>query len=248
MKKNLKGKIKVFDTAIQLNESAAEFIINLAKRSIKERGRFVLCLSGGNTPKGLYQLLSEMPYINKMPWNFTFIFWGDERCVPADDERNNAHMARVTLLNKTGIPLSHIFTVPTELSAVDAAKKYEKTIKGFYCSSQPRFDLILLGLGEDGHTASLFPRTAALHETKRLVKAVCIENQQINRITITPPLINIARHILFLVTGANKSAILNKILHVAYDPEIYPVQLIKPEDGELDWFVDKGAAEQLGIN
>jgi len=245
MKYNPKGNIKVFDTEDELNSSAADFIIGLAKKSIKERGRFVFCLSGGDTPKGLYHLLSELHYISKMPWNYTFVFWSDERCVSFDDERNNAFMAKTVLLNKCDIPPSHIFRIPVELAPAIAAKKYEKTIKGFYCSTPPRFDLILLGLGEDGHTASLFPDTNVLAENKRLVMAVCDTKLENNRVTFMPSLINKSRNIIFMVTGKKKSKILEKVMNAPFDPEKYPAQLIHPEDGVMHWFVDRVAASDL---
>lgn len=209
------------------------------------RGRFVLCLSGGNTPKGLYTLLSMKPYCDLVPWKYTFVFWGDERCVPPDDERNNAYMATSVFLSKIDLPSSNIFPIPVNLPPADAAKKYEETLKAFFRKEAPCFDLILLGLGENGHTASLFPGTSVLREKSHWVKEVFVEELQIYRITMTALLINKARQILFLVKGKEKSAILETILTVSLQPKKYPVQLIRPDQGEVSWYVDAKAASRL---
>ena len=136
---------------------AAQIIVDVAAKAIAQRGRFSFCLSGGNTPKSLYELLANKPYIDKISWKNTFIFWSDERCVPFYDEQNNAHMAFTALLTKANLPSQNIFAVPTELTPADAAKSYEATLHKFFGHDEPRFDLMLLGLGDNGHTASLFP-------------------------------------------------------------------------------------------
>ena len=240
-----KKNIRVFGTAGAMNESAARWLVDLADISVAARGRFVLCLSGGNTPRGLYALLSTEPYGDSMPWKNTFVFWGDERCVPADDERNNAQTANGLLLGKSGLPSSHIYPIPVNLPPGDAARQYEETLRAFFGSGAPRFDLILLGLGVDGHTASLFPGTAALRERSRWVKDVFVRDQPMSRITLTAPLINQARNVLFLVTGENKSGILKTVLTAPRRPERYPAQLIRPEQGEVFWYVDGRAASRL---
>jgi 6-phosphogluconolactonase len=245
MIRNTKNKVEVFGTIEALNESAAKLLIDIAKKSVTERGRFVLCLSGGNTPKSLYTLLSLPPYCDLVPWKNTFIFWGDERCVPADDEQNNAHMATTALLNKVDIPSSNIFPVPVNLPPAEAAKKYEETLRDFFGKESPRFDLILLGLGDNGHTASLFPGTAVLHEEVRWVKEVFVEDKKMYRITTTAQLINKAHHIIFLVTGEEKATMLKTILTGSYLPEKYPAQLIGPVRGEIYWFIDAKAATLL---
>ncbi|HLO57243.1 MAG: 6-phosphogluconolactonase [Chloroflexota bacterium] len=229
--------VKVFDTARELNEAAARFCLNIANEAISKRGRFTFCLSGGSTPRGLYALLSSEPCKNKFPWNNTFLFWGDERCVPFQDGRNNAHMAYETLIDKVAIPGSNIFPIPVDLPPFDAAQEYEQTILQFFVEEQPCFDLILLGLGEDGHTASLFPGTSVLNEKKRLVKEVIVDDDRLNRITMTAPLINMAHHILFLVSGANKAEILSKVTTISTQPPQFPAQLITPQNGDLTWYV-----------
>lgn len=248
MTKTNKNKLRVFSSVELLNRSAAELLVQIADEAVKARGRFLLCLSGGNTPKSLYALLSVNPYPDLIPWENTFVFWGDERCVPADDERNNAHEAKALLLQKTNLPSSHIFPVPVNLPPAGAANKYEQTLRDFFGQESPCFDLILLGLGENGHTASLFPGTMVLREKSRWVQQVFVKEQQMNRITMTAPLINQAHHILFLVTGAAKAGILKAVLTEPFQPERYPAQLIRPEQGEVYWFADKHAAAGLSLN
>jgi 6-phosphogluconolactonase len=242
---NGKNMISVFRTIEALNESAAQLFVHLAEKSVMARGRFLLCLSGGNTPKGLYNLLSVNPYRDIIPWKNTFIFWSDERCVPADDERNNARMATEVLLKKIDIPSSNIFPVLVNLNPAEAASNYEQTLRDFFGMKPPRFDLILLGLGENGHTASLFSGTEVLREKSHWVKEVFVEELKMFRITMTAMLINKARHILFLVKGNDKSAILKTILTAPLRPEKYPVQLICPEQGDVSWYVDYQAASRL---
>lgn len=243
--KNNNQNIKIFENTDYLYESAANLILSIAEKSIKERGKFVLSISGGKTPKSLYNLLSSQIYINKFPWKDSYVFWSDERYLPKNDEHNNSHVANVILFNKIDIPLSHVFPVPVQLPPIEAAKKYEETIRDFFGNPLPHFDLILLGLGENGHTASLFPGTPVLHEKLRLVKEVFVDEQQMFRITMTALLINKARHIIFLVTGENKSEILENILKAPYQPEKYPAQLIKPDNGKVYWYVDNNAAKLL---
>lgn len=239
------NKIKVFRSVNALNESAAQFCLNIAEEAIRSRGRFTFCLSGGKTPKSLYYLLSSDPYKDLIPWKNTFLFWGDERYVPKDDERNNAHMAYGVLINKVSIPPANIFPIPVKLSPADAAIKYEETLLHFFGDEKPSFDLILLGLGENGHTASLFPNTKVLHENSHWVKEVYVEDQRLYRITMTAPLINMARNILFLVSGADKATILHRILTSSYQPDRFPVQLINPGEGSVSWFADDQAACML---
>ena len=240
-----KGILKVFDTAELLSEAAADFVIHLAAESIEQRGRFVISLSGGNTPGKLYCLLATPVLKHQIEWNKTFIFWGDERCVPSDDERNNAYMAKLLLLDKIDIPAANIYPVPVDLPPAEAAGAYEQTLKAFFRQSEPRFDLILLGLGNDGHTASLFPGTPVLDEVKNLVKEVYVVEQQMFRITMTAPLINQARNVTFLVTGKEKAAIMKAMLGNSIQTDKYPAQLIKPVNGNLFWFIDREAGSAL---
>ena len=239
---NHKNDLRVFETPGLLSEAAAKFIVQLARESISERGRFAIALSGGNTPGKLYALLSTPAFKQQMDWEKTFVFWGDERCVPMNDERNNAFMAKLLLLNNIDIPAANIYPVQVNLPPAEAAEAYEQTLKTFFGKQPTAFDLILLGLGDNGHTASLFPGTTVLHEQKRLVKEVYVVEQQMFRITMTAPFINLANNIVFLVTGKEKAGVLKTVLNGPFEPDKYPAQLIKPVNGNLYWFADKTAA------
>ena len=240
-----KKNIKIFKDVAELCESTANFIINLANRSIVANGQFVLVLSGGSTPNELYKLLATDTFQKKMPWENTIIFWGDERCVGLDDKLNNAYVAKSLLLDKIDIPAANIHVTPVNLSPAEAANKYEQDLKDFFKNKPPQFDLIFLGLGENAHTASLFPGTEVLHEKDRWVKEVYVEEQKMYRVTMTEPLINQAHNIIFLVTGKAKAEVLHTIFNSPYQPEKYPAQLIKPVNGNLYWFVDEAAAAQI---
>lgn len=248
MIKNKKNKLKVFSTTEEMNRSAAQLIIDLAGESVTERGRFVLCLSGGETPKSLYSLLSEKPYRELIPWQNTFVFWSDERMVPSEDERNNANMAISVLLSKIDIPAYQIYRIPVNIKPVEAARQYEADLKSFFGEEPPRFDLILLGLGENGHTASLFPGTEVLHEKSHWVKEVYVDEMRMYRVTMTAPLINQARKILFLVSGKEKAPILKEIITMKEDAVKFPVQLINPDPGVVDWYVDEQAASGIPVS
>lgn len=239
-------KLQVFPSIVDLNTAAATFLIEIANNAVNTTGRFSIVLSGGRTPEQLYELLALSPYNHQMPWTETFFFWGDERCVPLEDKRNNAQMAQLALFNKIDIPPANIYRIPVNLPPDRAALAYEKSIKDFFEEEAPRFDLILLGLGDNGHTASLFPGTAVLREKSKGIRKVYVEEDQNEfRITMTAPLINLAHHILFLVTGENKANMLHTIFKSPYKPELYPAQLIKPQSGKLYWFTDNKAAKFL---
>ena len=242
------NKVQVFSTQEALSEAAARFIIDTATHAVTDRGRFVISLSGGSTPKLLFELLATPQFKDELPWKNTFIFWGDERCVPADDKDNNAHMARQALLDHIDMPAENIYPIPVDVTPGEGAVLYEKSIKDLFGSEQPCFDLILLGLGENGHTASLFPGTDILHEQERLVKEVFVTEQNMFRISMTVPLINKARNIIFLVAGEGKATVLNTILSGTYEPDTYPAQMISPVDGNLYWYTDEKAASLLPNN
>jgi 6-phosphogluconolactonase len=237
--------LEVLPTIDDLNIAAAEFIISTAKNAIAKRGRFIISFSGGQTPVKLYSILSQPPFSEQIEWGKTFIFWGDERCVPLEDDQNNAYQARITLLDKVDIPATNIHIIPVNLTPAKAANKYEKDINDFFGNEPRQFDLVLLGLGENGHTASLFPGTKVLKEHTEGVREVYVEDEKMFRITMTAPLINMAHHILFLVAGRNKAEILENIMWAPYQPEKYPAQLIKPVKGSLRWFADSAAATPL---
>jgi 6-phosphogluconolactonase len=239
------NRIQVFKTEQELTEAAAVFIIKTAKDAIDARGRFMISLSGGHTPEQLYALLAKPPFRDQMPWSKTFVFWGDERCVPSGDKQNNAYMAKTLLLDHIDIPPLNINPIPVDIPPAAAAKEYEQTIKKLFDKEPPCFDLILLGLGENGHTASLFPDTDVLLEHNHLVKEVYVDEQKMFRITMTADLINLAHNILFLVEGEKKSEILKAVLQDTAQLGKYPAQLIKPVNGDLYWFMDKKAAMLL---
>jgi 6-phosphogluconolactonase len=245
MKSGANYDLQIFDTPDALNHAAARFIAELADKAISARGRFAIALSGGHTPENLYDLLSKPPFRYEFDWTKTFIFWGDERCVSTDDTRNNSYMARSLLLDHVAIPSSNIHPVPVDLPPDKAALAYANTIKNFFGNYLPCFDLILLGLGENGHTASLFPGSKILSEHVKLVCETYIEEQNMFRITMTEKLINLAYNIIFLVEGKEKAEILDKVINGAYQPHKYPAQLIKPLNSNLYWFVDHTAASLL---
>lgn len=237
--------VKIFPTPEALSHAAAEHIIAVAQASVAAKGKFAISLSGGSTPERLFQLFAQAPFRQQMPWQQSYFFWGDERCVPLNDERNNAHTAIKLLFEKIDVPAENTFRIPTDQAPEVAAAQYEQTIKDFFGTEPPRFDLMLLGMGDNGHTASLFPQTKVLHETQHLVQSEYIQEVRMHRVTMTAPLINQSHRIIFLVTGANKAEMLKTVLQGAHEPALYPAQLIKPVDGELLWMVDEAAAAAI---
>jgi 6-phosphogluconolactonase len=222
-----------FDSAELLAEAAANYFVMLANENIEKNGKFTVALSGGNTPMALYKSLASPTFNNQIDWKKVFVFWGDERCVPLDSSENNAFNAKNDLLNKIKIPAKNIFIIPVEETPVNAAIYYEATIKIFFKTDKPIFDLILLGMGDDGHTASLFPFSTILQEKNKLVKEVFLADKNMWRVSFTAPLINQASHTLFLVVGKAKASMLDIILNGEKNIEKYPAQVI--EDAE--WLV-----------
>jgi 6-phosphogluconolactonase len=233
------NKPDIFQTHAGLFHAAAQLIVATAKKAVDERGLFSISLSGGSTPTPLYRLLAAPPFLTEMPWNNTVVFWGDERCVPFDDPRNNAAQATSTLLDKVPVAQENIYPIPVNLPPKEAAFAYENVLRTFFGTAGPRLDLILLGLGENGHTASLFPRTPIVQEQMVGVRDVYVQEEDLYRITMTAPLINLARNILFLVTGKAKADVLETVLHGPYQPVNFPAQLIRPLSGNLFWYVDE---------
>jgi len=238
-------KLRVFDSAAELFQAAAEEFASRAARAVRERGRFCVALSGGSTPRGLFNLLAGGAF--PIPWNETSLFWGDERHVPPDSPESNYRMTQETLLSKVSIPANNIFRVPAEApNAETVAQKYEQTLQAFFglkLGEIPRFDLTLNGLGPDGHTASLFPGTVALDENVRLVAAPWVEKFKSYRITLTFPVFNHAACVLFLVTGKEKAPALRAIY--AGNQSDYPAGRIRLGNGDLLWFADRAAADGL---
>jgi 6-phosphogluconolactonase len=235
-------------TPQDLFQAAAEEVIRSATDAVAQRGHFTTALSGGSTPRNLYTLIAANASAS-LPWDRMFFFWGDERHVPPDDPESNYRMANETLLSKVSIPPGNIFRIPSENpDATAVAEAYEQTLRNFFALAPgefPRFDLILLGIGPDGHTASLFPETDALQEKSRLVVANWVEKMKTSRITLTLPVLNAARCIAFLVSGTDKAAVLHEVLEGDAPGEKYPSRLVRPSEGRLIWFVDRGAASEL---
>ncbi len=236
--------VEVFRNSAELSEKAAVIFCKTAQEAVQKKGRFTVALTGGTSPAKLYELLSLSPYKESVPWDRTYVFWGDERWVPLSDEKSNAKMAFETLLSHVPVPKNQIFTMWGEAKPEVFDLKYEEQLRE-YLGDTPQFDLILLGMGDDGHTASLFPGTNVLHEQKRLVKAYYLSPQSMYRITLTALCINAAKKIIFLVLGEKKAPALHQVLEGAYNPTEYPAQLIKPENGEVFWLADELAAQQL---
>jgi 6-phosphogluconolactonase len=238
--------VRIFNTKEEITSQAANIFIAAAQNAIEKQGRFVVALTGGSSPVALYTLLATAPYKNKIDWEKVFVFWGDERWVPLDDALSNAKMADDTLLSHVSISKNNIFPMYKEgVSAEAYALEYEESIKSI-TGEDGQFDLILLGMGDDGHTASLFPGQAVLQEQYKWVAAYYLESQTMFRITLTAALINRAKQIVVLTFGENKAQALNEVLYGAYDPEKYPTQLIKPLDGELLFLTDKAATSMKG--
>ncbi len=248
--------IKIFPNIADLNNFAAEKFVELADQAIKEHGQFTVALAGGSTPKSLYQLLASKTFRDKIEWSRVSFFFGDERHVPPDDPQSNFRMANETLFQPLKILKKNIFRwIAEEKFAEIVADDYELWIWKVFTDKElhteedgddePSFDLILLGMGADGHTASLFPFTEALRETDKIAVANYVEKLQTTRLTLTFPVINNAANIIFLVAGADKAAILHEVLEGEFEPEKLPSQSVKPNNGKLLWLVDDKAAALL---
>jgi 6-phosphogluconolactonase len=238
-------EIVILADAEALAHSAAQRFVTLAQEAATSRGRFSIALSGGSTPGALYRLLAEEPYQGQVPWAEVHLFWGDERCVPPDDPGSNYRLAKETLISRMPIPAGNVHRLRGELEPEEAARAYAREVRDFFCGPRPRFDLVLLGLGEDGHTASLFPGSPALQERERLAVAAeaHYQDRPAQRVTLTLPAINAARQVLFLVAGSAKAGIVQAVLE---GPGAHlPAQMVQPTAGRLTWLLDAAAASQL---
>ncbi|MGV9002793.1 6-phosphogluconolactonase [Flavobacterium sp.] len=234
--------IHIYKTENELLHAIADFFIEAAAQSISEHNQFTVALSGGTSPKKLYQLLSSGLYKNKLDWRKVYFFFGDERYVPVHDSQRNSLMAQQSLFNSLEISKSQIFKVNTTLSPQNAATEYYELIKTHFRDKPIQFDLILLGLGDDAHTASLFPFTPVLAETKATVISVFVKEQNQYRISMSAPLINQAKQIAFLVYGKDKATAAYEVLKGSTNKNQFPAQLIKPVHGKMHWFLDEQAA------
>ena len=241
-------ELHVFEDKDILIETCTKFICSYIQKSIKAQGYCNLVLAGGTSPRPLYQRLAAKPYKDRVDWSKVFFFFGDERYVEVDSADLNSHMAEQTLFRPLNIPQENIFKVDTSLSVEEAAADYMRTIETHFQFHKICFDLILLGLGEDAHTASLFPFTNVLNDSEPTVRSLYLEQKNLYRITMTAPLINQASHILFLTYGKNKADAVNMVIKGKKDAEKYPSQLIKPEAGELHWFLDAAAATKISMD
>ena len=240
--------IEVFPTPDLLADAVARHIVGCAADAISATGRFTLALSGGSTPRAAYSRLAsgDGPLAtpeSRFPtpdWQLVHILWGDERCVPPDDPRSNYRMAKEALLDHVPIPPKQVHRIRGEDEPQKAAAEYERQLRLLLTS----IDLVLLGLGEDGHTASLFPGQPSVHETERWVLAVPAPDGKLWRVTLTPPILNSARNVTFIVSGASKAERLQQVLQGPFTPELLPAQAIRPAQGRLTWMVDAAAAGQ----
>jgi 6-phosphogluconolactonase len=231
---------------IELSHALAEWITSYIEAGLQEQARFTWALTGGSSPKKLYNLLSQSPFRERIAWEKLHIFWGDERAVPFDDERNNAKMCFDHLLNRVPVKADQVHPMRTDIDPADSAREYEKILHHYFDGNGPSFDLVLNGMGEDGHTLSLFPGTAVIHEKKAWVKSFYLEAQSMFRITLTAPIVNRASRIVFLTFGTAKSSALYQVILGPRNPDLFPSQIINPMQGELHWFVDDAAAVELG--
>ncbi|TDP02211.1 6-phosphogluconolactonase [Flavobacterium sp. 245] len=234
--------IQIYNNTEEINIAATNIFVEAAQKAIAEKGKFTAVLTGGSSPAGIYKLLASDVYKTKIDWSKVFIFWGDERWVPLNDDLSNAKMSYSTLLSHVPIPQENIFEMYKDgVTPEDYAVEYEKSIKTVL-GEEGKFDLILLGMGDDGHTASLFPGEAVLEEQNKWVDAYYLAPQKMHRITLTAPLINKAEKIVVVAFGEKKINALKEVTTGACNPTLYPMQLIKPVSGELLFLVDKVAA------
>jgi len=240
-------ELRIFKDKETLSRAAAGLFVEVARQAIESRGRFLVALSGGGTPSGLYRLLASASFRDQIAWDKTFVFWGDERCVPPDDEGSNYRQAEDVLLRHVPIPDKNILRIKGEFAPNLASDAYAQILKEFAHPNLdwPRFDLVLLGMGDDGHTASLFPGSPVETSSPTLAVTADYQDRPANRVTLTPLVINSARNVLFLVSGESKALTLSVVLSDTSNQKLYPAQRIHPTDGELIWFVDESAASRL---
>lgn len=244
MDSGLRGEVRVSPDPTALTHAVACGLVETLRRAIAAAGGCSVALPGGNTPRALYRLLGSA-YRDALPWKAVHIFWGDERYVPADDPRSNYRTAKDEWLDHIAIPPQNVHPMPTDLADIDeAARLYEATLRAHFPGPWPRFDLILLGLGADGHTASLFPSSAALEERNRWVVPVRAPVEPSARLTVTLPVVNRAAAVWFLVSGADKAKVLRKLLEGRVGEDL-PAAQVRPERGELILWVDSAAAALL---
>jgi 6-phosphogluconolactonase len=225
-----------------MSRKVADWIVNYIHQALQKQDRFTIALSGGSTPKKLYALLATDEYKNKIDWNKLYFFWGDERYVPFDDKSNNANMAFDTLLNHVPVAREQVYIMRTDIQPGDSAEEYESILHSFFDRKKHSFDLVLLGLGDNAHTLSLFPGYDIVHEKGKWVKSFYLKEQKMYRITLTADIVNRSSRVAFLVSGADKAASVYNVLFGQHDPDLYPAQAIQPYNDNLYWFTDEAAA------
>jgi 6-phosphogluconolactonase len=242
----MKPEIRIFKSLEELSQAAARLFVEQAAQSIAERDRFLVALSGGSTPTRLFQLLAT-DFREKVNWSRVHVFWGDERCVPPEDAGSSYGQAWELLLSHVPMPSANIHRIKGERGPAEAAKDYALILKGFASPplDWPRFDLVYLGMGEDGHTASLFPGSPAKASEPTLPVTAHYQDRPANRVTLTSLVFNSARAVAFMATGEKKADTLTEVVSGKYNPELYPAQRIQPTEGMLIWLVDEAAASKL---
>jgi 6-phosphogluconolactonase len=237
--------IHVSQNIDELSKDFANWLVNYSSETLQKQDRFTIALSGGSTPRLLHGLLASDLYKNKIDWSKWHFFMGDERFVPETDERSNAKMCYETLLNHVPVNKAQIHFYQTEnISPEDSAKNYEALLHQYFDAKETGLDLVILGMGDDGHTLSLFPHQSIIQETKKWVDSFWLQEQDMYRITMTHPVSNHAAAVAFLVSGPKKQHALKEVLAGKYNPDKYPSQIIKPEPGALHWFVDEAAMDE----
>lgn len=239
-----RGEMQVYRDPQVLAEAVADFFVTIGTLAMADRGAFHVALSGGNTPRAAYELLAAQPLREALSWSDIFIYFGDERCVPPDDEQSNYRMAQKAFLDSVGIPPANVHRIRGEIDPGLAANEYA-TILRTDLGDPPIFDLVMLGLGPDGHTASLFPGSPPDEHEEVLVRAVYAKSQMMWRVSITPRVINAARNVMFAVEGTEKAQILADVYQGPVDPVKYPAQIVHPHSGRLVWLVDERASDML---
>jgi 6-phosphogluconolactonase len=236
--------LRVFPDVSSLARAAGDLFVARVDRSA-DPSAFRVALAGGETPEELYRLLAANPYRHRIGWERVHLFWGDERCVPPQDARSNERMACQALIDHVPVPPEQVHPIRCAGSAQHAAREYGRLLQSLFGSQGPTFDLVLLGLGEDGHTASLFPGSRSLLETQELAVATRGGDPDLPRVTLTAPVINRSECVIFLVSGHGKANALQAVLEGSPDPSRWPAQLIRPQAGDLFWLVDQAAASLL---
>ncbi len=240
----------VLPTGEELARAMAEQILEVAKAAVAQRGVARLAVSGGNTPRRTFQILADAHAgdATLFPWDKTELYWVDERCVPPDDKDSNYRMTREAMLDKVPLPADKVFRIEGELDPELAASRYESVIRNRFRlegAELPTFDLVALGMGPDGHTASLFPHTAGVHEVGRIVIPNHVPQKETWRVTLTAPVINQGRKVVFLIGGTDKAEVLHSVLSDKYDPDTWPSQMVAPKSGQLLMLLDQAAAAEL---